>query len=86
MSDLLSARLALGAAAILSVADAVRLLPVRDGDARAWLAERGLIRDLRGASVVVWGDVVAALQSEERSAPPDSEVGLRRSRNSRRSA
>lgn len=60
-------RLQLGAAALLSVADAVALLPWRDSAAREWLEARGLVvrrPDLPGP-VVVWGDVVDELRRAE---------------------
>lgn len=62
LQDLASARLALGAAAVLALGDAARLLPMSDGEARAWLHDQGLVRDLAGRDVVVWGDVIDALR------------------------
>lgn len=67
MTDRARARLALGPAAVLSIADAVELLPWRDAEARAWLEARGLILrlpDLPGPCVV-WGDVLEALRQRE---------------------
>lgn len=59
-------RLAQGDAAVYSVADAARLLPWRDSDARAWLEKEGLIIRRPGlpGPVVRWRDVVAALLEE----------------------
>ena len=54
-------RLHLGAAAILSLSDAAALLPIGDADARAWLRESGLVRQLQGRHVVAWADVLAAI-------------------------
>jgi hypothetical protein len=58
----LSLRLQLGEAAILSVDDAVRLLPRRQEDAERWLRERVKVHDLDGTPVVIWGEVLAALR------------------------
>ena len=55
----------MGAGAVLTVNEAVGLLPVSDREARLWLAGRGLIRDLAGRPVVVWRDVLAALSEGE---------------------
>jgi hypothetical protein len=57
-------RAALGSAAVLSEAEACELLPCRDGDARAWLREAGLVVEhpVLGR-VVVWEDVVAAIRA-----------------------
>lgn len=55
-------RLALGAAAILSVSQAAGLLPIADAEARSWLRAKGLVRDLCGREVVVWGHVLAELE------------------------
>lgn len=65
--DVEEQRLVISPAAILSVAQAVQLLPIRDVEARAWLRERGLIRDLCGRQVVVWGMVVAEISRQEPS-------------------
>jgi hypothetical protein len=63
-----STRVQLGAAAVLSEAEAVQLLPCRDDTARAWLRDQGLVRQhpVLGR-IVVWADVVAAIQGP----PPD---------------
>lgn len=58
-------RLRLGGAAVLSVSYAAEMLPVRDGDGRAWLRARGLVRQLNGEDVVVWGDVLDALRGDQ---------------------
>lgn len=57
-------RLVLGAAAVLSEAAAVDLLPLARKEAREWLRELGLVRYLRGRRVVVWGDVLEALRTD----------------------
>lgn len=68
-----AARLELGAAAILSVVTAVALMPLAEADARRWLEEHGLVHDLAGRRVVIWGDVLEALRSHPpASAPPPS--------------
>lgn len=54
-------RLVVSSSAVLSAGQAARLLPIAERDARRWLRRRGLIRDLDGRSVVVWGDVVREL-------------------------
>lgn len=56
-------RLFLGSAAVLSVADAVRLLPWRDAEARAWLERRHLVLRRPGlpAPTVRWADVLETL-------------------------
>lgn len=58
-------RLALGAAAVVTVATATSLLPLGDKEARTWLRDRGLVRDLLGRQVVVWGDVLDALKGDD---------------------
>ena len=63
---------ALGRAAVFSVSRAAELLPIRDCEARAWLRDRGLIRDLVGRSVVVWGDVLDALEDDRPNRPRTS--------------
>lgn len=53
------ARIALGAAGILSLDEAAELLGGRRETARAWLRERGLVRDVPGLGKrVLWGDVL----------------------------
>lgn len=56
-------RVQLGAAAVLSVAEAAQMLPWADTQARLWLEARDLILDVPGAPgpCVVWGKVVEAL-------------------------
>lgn len=55
-------RIALGAAAVVTVHEAVKRLPIADRDAEAFIRERGLIRALQGREVVIWGDVLDALR------------------------
>lgn len=55
-------RLTLGEAAVISVEQAARLLPISDGEAREWLATEHLIHLIRGRRVVIWGEVVAAIR------------------------
>ena len=64
-------RLLLGNAAVLSVADAVRLAPVRESVLRAALRDAGRIGDLCGSPVVVWGDVLALVTYPDRRTPLD---------------
>lgn len=72
----------MGAAAVLSVTDAAELLPARTEAARTWLRERGLIRTIPGiGEVVVWADVLAALQNAaEARLIEDPPAGRRRAR------
>ena len=56
-------RLAMGAGAVLTVAEAVALLPIADREARTWLRQEDLIRDLAGRPVVRWADVLVALSA-----------------------
>lgn len=58
-------RLALGAAAVLPEAQAVALLPMNDREARRWLRHNGLVHDLEGRRVVVWGEVLAAIKKDD---------------------
>lgn len=51
-------RLTLGVAAVISVAEAAALLPFADAEARRWLHEQRLVRELAGRRVVRWLDVV----------------------------
>lgn len=62
-------RLALGRAAVLSVGRAAELLPIGEERARRWLMEQGLVRELAGRFVVVWGDVLDGLGSEGKAEP-----------------
>ena len=55
------ARLAQGDAALFSLNRAAELLPLGDGEARAWLEARGLVRHVNGRPVVRWRDVLEAL-------------------------
>jgi hypothetical protein len=61
-------RIALGAAAVVTVREAVKRLPISDCDAEAFIRERQLVRSLRGREVVIWGDVLDALRGAS-SAP-----------------
>ena len=70
-SDRAQARLALGAAAVLPVGEAAALLPISDARARDWLHTRGVVRDLDGKPVVIWGDALALLRGgDDPGAPP----------------
>lgn len=55
------ARRQLGAAAVLSEAEAVALLPVRDSTARKWLRAQGLVSDTALGRLVLWERVIDAL-------------------------
>lgn len=67
-------RLAMGAGAVLTVAEAAALLPVADADARRWLHGAGLVRRLAGRAVVVWADVHDALRSSDGPEAPRAEA------------
>ena len=58
-------RLQLGAAAVLSVTEAARLIPGRESEVRKWLRVEGLIRYLMGKPVVIWGEVIDALKEDK---------------------
>ena len=58
-------RLAMGEAAILSVPQAVALLPMADPLARRWLHDHDLVHDLAGRGVVIWADVLATIRGRE---------------------
>ena len=77
-------RLALRRAAVFSISRAAELLPVRDCDARRWLRDRRLIRELAGRSVVVWGDVLDVLEDDSperlRPSPRPRRISLPRTR------
>lgn len=66
-------RLALGVGAVLSLAEAVALLPFADAEARRWLQRRGLVRELEGRRVVRWLDVL--FHPELGGVPSEPEVG-----------
>ncbi len=64
-------RLAQGPAAVYSLAQAARLLPMDDRQARDWLVRHGLVRELEGRRVVIWGEVLEELQRQApRRTPP----------------
>lgn len=58
MSRIREARERQGAAAILSLDHAAKLLPLPDAEARAWLLEHDLVVEIRGTLTVCWGDVL----------------------------
>jgi len=59
-------RLALGRAALLSVARAAELMPMRDSEARDAIEAAGIVRRLGGRRVVLWSDCIelARLEAE----------------------
>lgn len=76
-----AARLAMGANAVLSLAQAVDLLPLDRVKARQWLKDRNLVRTLAEHEVVIWGDVLDALRAgSEVPAPARSTTTFRRER------
>lgn len=64
-------RISLGRDAVLSVGRAAELLPLADGEAKAWLREQGLVRSIetggRTKEIVRWGSVLNHLDGP---APP----------------
>ncbi len=56
-------RLRMSGAAVLPMRQAASLLSMRDGDALRWLKREGLVRDLDGRKMIVWGDVVDRLRA-----------------------
>ena len=71
MKGLALDRLQLGGAAVLSPSRAAELLPVRESEALRWLRDHDLVRTVPGlGEVVVWGDVVAAIQTPAAPAEP----------------
>lgn len=76
-----AARLAMGANAVLSLAQAVDLLPLDRIKARQWLKDRQIVRTLAEHEVVIWGDVLDALRAgSEVAAPARSTTTFRRGR------
>lgn len=71
-SDRYQARLAMGAAAVLSVRQAADLLPWDDASARRWLRAQGLVRTVDGREVVIWARVLDAIDAagDERPVEP----------------
>lgn len=57
-------RLLLGRAGVFSVTEAAELLPLSDNDARDWIRGKGLVRRIGGKPLVVWGDVLDALEPD----------------------
>jgi hypothetical protein len=70
----MNSRVALGTAAVLSVEEAAAWLPMEPEEAASWLRSSGIVRSVwvggREIEVVVWGDVVAAIQSEGEAEGP----------------
>lgn len=58
--DLLTMRLTASRDALIPVEWAVKLLPMKNGEARAWLKRSKLISKVNGRDVVLWGDVLDA--------------------------
>lgn len=82
-------RLGLGRDAILSLGRAAELLPLADGEARAWLREQGLVATIeacgRSRELVHWGAVLERLgpaptpkARTRRRGEPRGRSGLRR--------
>ncbi len=77
-------RLAQGLGAIYSVKTAAALLPIGDTDARRWLHQNGLVRQMEGRPVVCWAGVVEALRAQHNEVQKPEQgrrlVALRRAR------
>lgn len=63
-------RAAMGRDALLTPAEAVERLPIRDEEAASWLRREGLVHQLLGREVVVWGDVLDAIRRGQGEPPP----------------
>lgn len=61
LSPTLEARAGQGRDEVVALRKAARRLPGREADIRRWLREQGLVRDLAGREVVVWGEVLDAM-------------------------
>lgn len=61
----------LGPGAILSLADACGLVPLRLSQSRkaAWMRAHNLVRDFDGLECVIWGDLLSALRGEGQGPP-----------------
>jgi len=70
-------RLNLGSAALLSVARAAELMPMRDAEARAAIEAAGIVRLLGGRRVVLWADCIELARPE---GEPEPNRPVRRSR------
>lgn len=73
--DIHTDRLLLGDAAVVSVEEAARWLPINDAEARDLLHDNDLIRSPDGRHrFVVWADVIAYIRGEPRPGkrPPPS--------------
>ena len=73
-------RLKLGGAAVLSLEEAAEYVPISDAAAKAWLIDHGLVLDLDGRRVVIWGDVLDALRRREQAEPQSASPAPRRKR------
>jgi len=62
-------RLSLGSAALLSVARAAELMPMRDAEARAAIEAAGIVRRLGGRRVVLWADCIELARPEGEPEP-----------------
>lgn len=67
----LASRLQLGDAAVLTVREAARQLPMRETEARSWVRQHVPLRRICDTEVVIWGDVLAALRRADE--PPQAE-------------
>lgn len=70
MSTRAESRRTLSPASVLSVSEAVVEIGGRGSDARDWLEEHGLVREgPKGRRVVIWGQVLDALDRQAAEAP-----------------
>ncbi len=75
-------RLALGRAAALSISQASALLPLRDSVARRAIEAAGIVRNVDGKRLVVWGDVldVVLQRQDEPAAQKPKRAPLKRAK------
>ncbi len=73
-------RLLQGPGAVFSLARATELLPMGDQQALSWLVNEGLVHQLDGRSVVVWGEVMDRIREQPPSQPKPSSTPRTHSR------
>lgn len=67
-----------GRAAVLTVARAVVLLPYRDSEARLLIERSGVVKTVAGRRILVWGQLLDALDELDETATPKRRVQKRR--------
>lgn len=61
-ASLAELRAALGESAVYTVREAARLLPGRESKNRAWIERQGIVTEVDGRALVIWGDVLARMR------------------------